>query len=133
MNSIDRHPIIESRASRGSRRAAWLAVAVGIALAGTAGAAPMLKTIEECLESGTRAVSLPGAATGTLSASPCTGCPTLRLRFDARTAYLIGKQPVTYAKFREAAAKEDLRLDVFYQPQTRVLTRLRLPAARTGK
>ena len=133
MNTSDRHSPTEARGSCLRRRAALIAAALGLALAGAAAAAPQLKTIEECVESGTRAVSLPGTASGTLSASPCTGCPTLRLAFDARTVYLVGKQRVTYAKFREAAAKDDLRLDVFYQPQTRVLTRLRVPAAGNGK
>lgn len=133
MNTSDRHSPRELRGKHLPRRAGLLAAALGIALAGAAGAAPQLRTIEECVESGTRAVSLPGTAGGTLSASPCPGCPSLRLAFDARTVYLVGEQQVTYAKFREAAAKDDLRLDVFYQPQTRVLTRLRLPAVRTSK
>jgi hypothetical protein len=102
-------------------------------MAGTASAAPQLRTIEECLESGTRDISLPGAAGGTLSASPCAGCPTLRLRFDESTVFLVGKQQVPYRKFREIAAGNDLRLDVFYQPQTRVLTRLRVPAVKTAQ
>lgn len=131
MNTSDRHSTPDSR--RQVRRAGLAAAALGLALAGTAVAAPQLRTIEECVESGTRAVSLPGTARGSLSASPCTGCPSLRLAFDARTVFLVGKQQVTYAKFREIAAKDDLRLDVFYQPQNRVLTRLRVPAAGNGK
>lgn len=131
MNTCDRHSTPDSRPQ--ARRAGLAAAALGLALAGTAVAAPQLRTIEECVESGTRAVSLPGTASGSLSASPCTGCPSLRLAFDARTVFLVGKQQVTYAKFREIAAKDDLRLDVFYQPQTRVLTRLRVPAAGNGK
>jgi hypothetical protein len=130
--SVHRLPI-QRRARFAPRRARWLAAAVGIVIANGAISAPQNKTIEECLETGTRAVNLPGSAGGTLSASTCTGCPTLRLSFDARTAYLIGKDRVSYTKFREAAAKGDLRLDVFYQPQTRVLTRLRLPPVRTDK
>jgi hypothetical protein len=115
------------------RRASRLVAAAALLAAGVAAAAPQLQTVEECLETGTRAVGLPGTAGGTLSASPCSGCPTLRLRFDARTVFLVGKQRVNYTKFREAAGKDDLRLDVFYQPQTRVLTRLRIPAASTGE
>lgn len=127
MNTPHRHSPDRQRLGRDPRRAAWLALAAGLLLAGAASAAPQLKTVEECLESGTRAISLPGTAGGTLSASTCRGCPTLRLAFDARTVYLVGKQQVSYAKFREIAANDDLRLEVFYQPQTRVLTRLRVP------
>lgn len=133
MNTSDRHSLLRLSRSRRPVRAGWLAAAIGIAVAGVADAAPQLGTIEECLESGTKAVSLPSAANGALSASPCKGCPTLRLQFDDATVYLVGKQQVTYAKFREAAAKDDLRLDVFYKPQTRVLTRLRVPAVGNGQ
>jgi len=112
------------------RRGRWLAVTlVALAFATAASAAPSLQTIEECLESGTREVSLPGVAGGTLSASPCVGCPSLRLRFDAKTRYFIGKEQVSYTKLREAAAKGDLRLDLFYEPKSRTLSRLRLAAA----
>lgn len=125
------HPL-PHRAGNGLRRLCLLAAAIGALAAGVVAAEPQprprLGTIEECIESGTDAVSLPGVAGGTLSASQCAGCPTLRLRFDAKTRYFIGKQPVTYAQFREAA-KGDLQLDVFYHPKTRILTRLRLPAA----
>jgi hypothetical protein len=57
----------------------------------------------------------------------------VRLRFDARTRYFIGKEPVTYARLREAAAKGDLQLDLFYDPKTLNLTRLRLAAAGNDK
>ncbi len=133
MNTSDRHPLLRLRLALRQVRSNCFAVAIGIAFTGVAGAAPQLGTIEECLESGTKAVSLPSAANGTLSASPCTGCPTLRLQFDDATVYLVGKQQVTYSKFREAAAKDDLRLDIFYKPQTRVLTRLRVPAVGNGQ
>ena len=133
MNTVNRPTFHHRLAATASRRASHLLAAFALAAAGAAVAAPQLTTIEECLETGTRAVSLPGAAGGTLSANPCAGCPTLRLRFDAGTVFLVGKQRVNYAKFREAAARDDLRLDVFYQPQTRVLTRLRIPAASAGE
>jgi hypothetical protein len=133
MSTSDHDSFIDPRDRRVARRAGWLAAAIGVAIAGVAGAAPQLGTIEECLESGTRAVSLPASPSGTLSASPCLGCPTLRLSFGDGTVYLVGKRQVTYTKFREIAAGDDLRLDVFYQPQTRVLTRLRMPAAGDGQ
>ncbi len=115
------------------RRASWLAAAIGVLVTTAAGAALPLKTIEDCLESGTSLVRLPGTAGGTLSASQCSGCPAVRLSFNSRTRYFIGKDLVTYAKLREAAAKGDLRLDLFYDPKTRNLTRLRLAAAGNDK
>jgi hypothetical protein len=95
---------------------------------GIAAAAPPLKAIEECIETGTKAVSLPGAASGSLSANTCAGCAPLRLKFGAGTRFYVGRQAVGYAKFRQAAAKADLRLDVYYETKTRTLTRLRIPA-----
>jgi hypothetical protein len=133
MSSNNHRIHLPQRLNAAPRRARWLAAAIGIVVANVAISAPQNKTIEECLETGTRAVNLPGSAGGTLSATTCTGCPTLRLSFDRRTVYLIGKESVSYTKFREAAAKGDLRLDVFYQPQTRVLTRLRIPLVTADK
>jgi hypothetical protein len=114
------------------RRASRLAAVLGsIAMAAVASAEPTLGTIEECLESGTDLVTLPGVAGGSLSASECRGCPSLRLKFDPGTRYYIGKEAVPYARLREAAAKAPVRLYVFYRPQTKTLTRLRHVA--TGK
>jgi hypothetical protein len=118
---------------RPARRASWLVAAIGLLATAAAGAALPLKTIEQCLESGTRLVTLPGVAGGSLSARPCSGCPSVRLSFDDRTRYYIGKEQVSYAKLREAAAKGDLRLDLFYEPKSRELTRLRLAAASNSK
>ena len=116
------------------RHAVWLAAAIAALVTAAAGAALPLKTIEECLESGTDVVRLPGVAGGSLSASPCSGCPSVRLTFDGRTRYFIGKEAVSYVRLREAAAKGDnLRLDLFYHPKTRILTRVRLAAVRNGQ
>lgn len=111
------------------RRAGWLVVLTGALAAVAAGAQVPMQTIEECLESGTDLVTLPGAPSGTLNASECRGCPSLRLSFGQRTRYFIGTEAVTYARLLEAAGKRDARLDVFYEPKTRTLTRLRLAAA----
>ncbi len=118
---------------RTMHRASWLVALAGALAATAAGAALPLKTIEECLESGTTLVALPAAAGGSLSARACSGCPSLRLSFDDRTAYFIGKEKVSYARLRAAAAKGDLRLDLFYDPKTRDLTRIRLAAAGNSK
>lgn len=113
---------------RARRLARWTLGAATLLGASLALAEPVLKTIEECVETGTTVVNLPASAGGSLSAAPCSGCPTLRLRFDAKTRYFIGKEQVSYTRFRESAAKGDLRLDLFYEPKTRTLSRLRIPA-----
>ena len=116
---------------RSIRHLAFAAIAT--LAAGAALAAPQLQTIEECLESGSRAVSLPGIASGTVTANPCAGCPSLRLRLDGKTRFFIGKDQVAYARFREAAAKGDLRLDLYYEPKSRTLNRVRLATASATK
>ena len=115
------------------RRAGWIAAAIGVLAAAAASAQAPLRTVEECLETGTDLVALPGAAGGTLSATGCRGCETLRLKFDQRTRYFIGKELVPYARLREAASKGTVRLYVFYRPNDKTLTRLRLVAAGTAK
>ena len=110
-----------------------VAFVLGCLVTGAALAAPTSGTIEECLESGTRNVSLPGIASGTVSANPCAGCPTLRLRVDGKTRFFIGKEQVSFARLREAAAKGDLRLDLYYEPKSRTLNRVRLATADAAK
>ncbi|HXV08550.1 MAG TPA: hypothetical protein VD791_11010 [Burkholderiales bacterium] len=124
--------------TRNLRRAARLLAGALVATAGalamaSAAAQARMQTVEQCLESGTDLVTLPAIAGGTLSASECRGCPSLRLRFDARTRYYISGELVSYARLREAAARGPLRLDVFYRPGDRTLTRLRLAAAATAQ
>jgi hypothetical protein len=123
-----KHLLLDRRPARAPLRARWLLASIAALACGVAAAALPLKTVEECIEAGTRSVSLPGVAGGSLSASSCTGCASLRLKFDSSTQYFVGVKAVNYAKFRQAAAKADLRLDVFYEPKTRTLTRLRIPA-----
>jgi len=120
--------LLDRRPARAPLPARWLLACVAALACGIAAAALPLKTIEECIETGTQSVSLPGVAGGSFSASSCPGCASLRLKFDSRTQYYVGRQAVSYTKFRQAAAKADLRLDVFYEPKTRTLTRLRIPA-----
>ncbi len=111
------------------RRAGLLAAVIGALAATAAVANPKPVNIEACLESGTRLVSLPGVPGGMLTAKECTDCASQRLSFDSNTRYFIGKQAVPYARLKVAAAKGDLRLDVFYRPDTHVLTRVRLVAS----
>lgn len=116
------------------RRAGTLALA-GSMLATAAATAQQLpmRYIEECLESGTELVTLPALAAGTVSASECRGCETRRLQFDRSTRYFIGKEAVSYARFRESASQNPRGLFVCYHPGTRNLTRLRMTATGNGK
>ncbi len=132
-DSITRTPNNRRSAASALRRLWLLAAVLGAITSASAVAGPRLGTVEECLESGTDLVALPGVPGGTLSARECTTCSSMRLTFDAGTRYFIGKEAVPYALLREAAGKRNLRLYVFYRPDTRVLTRLRLVAAGSSK
>lgn len=109
-------------------RAHWLAAICGLLIVGSADAQGTTRGLTGGLESGTELVNLPSSPRGSLTASECRGCPTMRLNFDENTRYFIGKEQVPYAKLLEAASKGDIRLYVSYRLGTRTLTRLRLAA-----
>lgn len=111
------------------RRAFLLVAAIGALTSSSAMAGPRMISIEACLESGTDQVSLPGVPGGILTAKECSACNSQRLSFGPETRYFIGNQAVSYARLRTAAAKGNLRLDIFYRPDTHVLTRVRLAAS----
>jgi len=128
-NSSNSMQIISHGVANRLRRAAVLATVIGALSASAAIAGPMLGTIEECLESGTDLVSLPGVPGGTLSAKECTACDTFRLTFGPNTRYFIGAEAVSYTRLLTAVRQGPTALYVFYRPDTRVLTRLRLVAS----
>lgn len=133
MNDPRRHSLAEPARSRRLRHAGWIAAAIGLLATAAVAAQVPLQTVEECLETGTELVPLPGVAGGTLSASQCRGCETLRLKFDQSTRYYIGKELVPYARLRAAAAAGNQRIYVFYRPGTRILSRLSLEAGANTK
>lgn len=104
------------------------ALACGV-LAAAADAQVRSQGITGGLESGTTLVTLPATPSGSFLARECRDCPSIRVSFDSNTRYVIGDEQVTYAKFREAAAKGDIRMYVSYRLSDRTLTRLRLAAA----
>lgn len=97
-------------------------------IAGGADAQKRAVGITGGLESGTTLVTLPATPGGSFLARECRDCPSIRVSFDENTRYVIGDEQVTYAKFREAASKGDIRLYVSYRLSDRTLTRLRMPA-----
>ena len=109
----------------------WFAAAACAIMTAAAAAKVPMTAITECLESGTDLVRLPAVPGGTLTASECRECPSLRLSFDADTRYFIGEEAVPYARLHEAARRGSLRLYVSYRIDNRTLTRLRLVA--TGR
>jgi len=107
---------------------AFATLVCGALAAAGADAQVRTKGITGGLESGTTLVTLPATPTGSFLARECRDCPSVRVSFDVNTRFVIGDEQVTYAKFREAAAKGDIRLYVSYRLSDRTLTRLRLAA-----
>lgn len=128
-NSSKNMQIISHGVTHRLRRAGVMATAIGALIASSATAGPRMISNEACLESGTDLVSLPAVPGGMLTAKECTACASQRLTFDPNTRYFIGTEAVPYARLRAAAAKGNLSLDIFYRPDTHVLTRLRLVAS----
>jgi hypothetical protein len=115
------------------RAAPWLAAAACALLAGPVQAQKPMVILEEVLETTSRLVTLPGSPDGSVTARECSDCPSQRLEFGNNTRYFVGDEAVPYNRFRQLAALGDGRLYVYFTPETRVLTRLRLSAAPTAK
>ena len=124
-----RIPVFHESACRLLPGLAAVVAATCLATGTAAAARAPTKALTEGLETGTDVVNLPATPGGTLSATQCRGCPIYRLRFDGNTRYFIGKESVSYARFREAAGKHTQTLYVSFRIEDKTLTRLRLPAA----
>jgi hypothetical protein len=117
----------------GALRAARLAAAACVLLAAPAFAQKPMVILEDVLETTSGLVSLPGSPGGSVTARECRDCTSQRLTFGKDTRYYVGNEAVSYNRFRQLAALADGRMYVYFTPETRVLTRLRLSSAPTAK
>jgi hypothetical protein len=124
------HPAMPVSARLSAARLAAVACAL---LSGPVLAQKPMVILEEVLETTSGLVPLPGSPDGSVTARECRDCPSVRLEFGNDTRYFVGKEAVSYNRFRQLAALGDGRLYVYFTPETRVLTRLRLSAASTAK
>jgi hypothetical protein len=115
------------------RATPWLAAAACALFAGAVLAQKPMVILEDVLETTSQLVSLPGTPGGDVTARECRDCASHRLQFGKNTRYYVGEEAVSYSRFRQLAAAGDGRLYVYFQPETRVLTRLRLRAAPSAK
>jgi hypothetical protein len=115
------------------RTSPWLAAAACMLLAGPVLAQKPMVILEDVLETTSRLVTLPGSPGGDVTARECSDCASHRLKFGKNTRYYVGDEAVSYNRFRQLADSGDGRLYVYFQPETRVLTRLRLAAAPSAK
>jgi hypothetical protein len=97
---------------------------IGVLLAGSAGAQTMTST-ERPIETTTLTLSLPGSVPGSISLAPCdNGCAPLLLNVTARTKLFAGEQAVTLEDLRKFASSSSRNVSIFYEPQTREITRI---------
>lgn len=115
------------------RAAAWIAAAACALFAGPGFAQKPMVILEDVLETTSGLVSLPGSPGGSITARECRDCASQRLTFGSATRYYVGNEAVSYNRFRQLAAQGDGRMYVYFTPETRVLTRLRLSSAPTAK
>ncbi len=99
-----------------------------IALCGAAPAAwsQAEKTLYTGIESSTATLTMPTAASGTWSITPCSGCSMLHLKLDASTEYFVGREPVSLATLRKYAAQGTNNLVVAYETKSLRVTRIKL-------
>ena len=98
-----------------------------IALCGAAPAAWSQATLisyESGIEASTDYVSVPSAAYGAWSVTPCAGCRTEVLRLDDKSQFFVGRQAVPLATLRKYAARGASHLDVYYETKTQRVTRV---------
>ncbi|MGB7738001.1 MAG: hypothetical protein WBM03_02715 [Steroidobacteraceae bacterium] len=100
---------------------------VAVALGGSAPAAwsqAALVSYETGIEASTDYVSVPSAAYGAWSVTPCAGCRTVVLRLDDKSQFFVGREAVPLATLRKYAARGASHLDVFYETKTQRVTRV---------
>jgi hypothetical protein len=83
---------------------------------------------ESAVETSTTLLALPKFAPETLSVRACAGCPAKQLRLTEATELFVGDAPVQLPMLRDLAAKNSTWIYVFYDAQTRQITRIKLDA-----
>lgn len=105
-----------------------LATCLAVLTSGPATAEHEFRLLDECMETSTAFVRLPSSTGGTLDARNCEGCEALRLTFESETRFLVGRDISSYSRLLAAARKDITPLLVCYEPASRKLTRLAVPA-----
>ncbi len=74
-----------------------------------------LAIVEQSLEATSSQVVLPSGAVGILVVTPCVGCTPVSLTSSGSTQWLVGREPVSLASFRQHLTKTPrAQLGVFY-------------------
>ena len=82
--------------------------------------------IEEGIESSTSDIRLPGKSNGYLVLRRCSECDEITLSLSADTQYLVNGHQVEYKDFRHLSHAKGNGLDIFYDPESKAVTRMML-------
>jgi hypothetical protein len=110
----------------------WLLAGLTLA-AGDAAAVRTVELVEGAYELVLSDAVLPSSIAGSLLLKPCPDCDTVTLRVDGETTYHVGASRVALpdlhavaGRLRAAGADKTTPLGVFYDRETRRVTRVRL-------
>ncbi len=116
LNALRRH-----RHGRAALTAILAAMACGLALA-----EPKVIVVDECVESSADLQLRSIADAGRIDIRLCETCGFTRLTLDADTRFLIGRTAVNFPDWLAAAKAAEAPVQLCFQPQTRVVTRLKV-------
>ena len=98
------------------------------ALVALAPASAEIIQLEDAYELSSSQVSIPRRE-GSLFVRKCRECQSVRLQLRESTRYFFGEEQVTLKELRREARREDRLIYVFYEPETRVVTRIVLSSS----
>lgn len=103
-------------------------VALAVLATTPAAAQEQARGMEWGVESNTEIVTLPGSVPASVAFKPCDTCSLLTLRVDEATSFYVGRQAVSLGDLRRYASRGSTGLDVFYDRDTKRMTRVILRA-----
>ncbi len=89
-------------------------------------AATQIVIVEQGIESSTSDLRLPENSNGYILVRSCSECVELTLSLSAGTRYLVNGEPVEYKDFRRLSRTPGNGLDIFYDPESKSVTRMML-------
>lgn len=81
---------------------------------------------EEGIESSTSDIRLPASANGYVVVRACDDCDEITLRLDDETSCVVNNERVSYRELQQRAQSPANPLNIFYHPETRLVTRITL-------
>ena len=89
--------------------------------------------LEEGVESSTSDIRLPGSSSGFIVLQSCAGCDALTLSLSDYTQYSVNDQDVSYSDFLRLSLAAGNSLNIYYDPASKAVTRMRLRGPFSGE